>query len=191
MKSKPTVAVDPTLLLSEKEWNDQFNKRKPEIDKYVLAFFLNDEMTHLKATRKFAKKHSYKLIVVPYKGMTYLQNADIRADAGLEDLLNLIRNAEYVITDSFHITVFSIIYKKQFFTFQRFKEDAFTSQNIRVINLLTMTNLIARMLPYQSTFIKELDEISYENHCTELKNEIQNSKEFLKMAVKNRNETDN
>lgn len=99
--------------------------------------------------------------------------------------------AEYVITDSFHITVFSIIYKKQFFTFQRFKEDAFTSQNIRVINLLTMTNLIARMLPYQSTFIKELDEISYENHCTELKNEIQNSKEFLKMAVKNRNETDN
>lgn len=123
--------------------------------------------------------------------MTYLQNADIRADAGLEDLLNLIRNAEYVITDSFHITVFSIIYKKQFFTFQRFKEDAFTSQNIRVINLLTMTNLIARMLPYQSTFIKELDEISYENHCTELKNEIQNSKEFLKMAVKNRNETDN
>lgn len=47
------------------------------------------------------------------------------------------------------------------------------------------------MLPYQSTFIKELDEISYENHCTELKNEIQNSKEFLKMAVKNRNETDN
>ena len=121
--------------------------------------------------------------------MTYLQNADIRADAGLEDLLNLIRNAEYVITDSFHITVFSIIYKKQFFTFQRFKEDAFTSQNIRVINLLTMTNLIARMLPYQSTFIKELDEISYENHCTELKNEIQNSKEFLKMALKSLNDT--
>ena len=28
MKSKPTVAVDPTLLLSEKEWNDQFNKKK-------------------------------------------------------------------------------------------------------------------------------------------------------------------
>ena len=101
--------------------------------------------------------------------MTYLQNADIRADAGLEDLLNLIRNAEYVITDSFHITVFSIIYKNSFLHFNDLKEDAFTSQNIRVINLLTMTNLIARMLPYQSTFIKELDEISYENHCTELK----------------------
>lgn len=64
--------------------------------------------------------------------MTYLQKADIRADTGLEDLLNLIKDAEYVITDSFHITVFSIIYKKQFFTFQRFKEDAFTSQMLEL-----------------------------------------------------------
>ena len=115
--------------------------------------------------------------------MTYLQKADIRADAGLEDLLNLIKDAEYVITDSFHITVFSIIYKKQFFTFQRFKEDSFTSQNVRVTSLLSMTNLTERMLPYQSTIIKELDEISYENHCAVLQNEIKNSKDFLKKAV--------
>lgn len=183
LKSRPSVVVDPTLLLSEEEWNDLFKRRKTELDKYVLAFFLNDEMAHLKATRHFAKKHSYKLIVIPYKGMTYLQKADIRADAGLEDLLNLIKDAEYVITDSFHITVFSIIYKKQFFTFQRFKEDAFTSQNVRITNLLKIANLTSRLLPYQSTIIKELDEINYDSQCIELKNEIKNSKDFLKKAV--------
>lgn len=183
LKNKPSVVVDPTLLLSVAEWNDLFKKRKTEPNKYVLVFFLNDEISHLKATKNFAKKHSLKLIVVPYKGMTYLQKADIRADAGLEDLLNLIKDAEYVITDSFHITVFSIIYKKQFFTFQRFKEDSFTSQNVRVTSLLSMTNLTERMVPYQSTIIKELDEISYENHCAVLQNEIKNSKDFLKKAV--------
>lgn len=183
MKSKPSVVVDPTLLLSEEEWNNLFKKRETDLDKYVLAFFLNDEMTHLKATRNFAKKHSYRLIVIPYKGMTYLQKADIRADTGLEDLLNLIKDAEYVITDSFHITVFSIIYKKQFFTFQRFKEDAFTSQNVRVTNLLKIANLISRLLPYKSTTIEEMDEINYDNHETELKNEIKKSKDFLKKAV--------
>ncbi len=183
MKSKPSVVVDPTLLLSEEEWNNLFKKRETDLDKYVLAFFLNDEMTHLKATRNFAKKHSYRLIVIPYKGMTYLQKADIRADTGLEDLLNLIKDAEYVITDSFHITVFSIIYKKQFFTFQRFKEDAFTSQNVRVTNLLKIANLTSRLLPYKSTTIEEMDEINYDNHETELKNEIKKSKDFLKKAV--------
>lgn len=190
-KSKPTVVIDPTLLLSEIEWNDLLGKRETGKDKYVLAFFLNDEKAHLKATRNFAKKHSYKLIFVPYKGMTYLQRADIRADVGLEDLINLIRNAEYIITDSFHITVFSIIYRKQFFTFQRFKEDAFTSQNVRVTNLLKLANLTERMVPYQSPIIKELNDISYENHSSELKNEINNSKDFLQRAVgKNRNGAD-
>lgn len=187
MKSKPTVVVDPTLLLSDEEWDNLLKKNQTEIDKYVFAFFLNDEMTHLKATKKFAKENSYKLIVVPYKGMTYLQKADIRADAGLEDLLNLIRNAEYIITDSFHITVFSIIYKKQFFTFQRFKENKFTSQNVRITNLLAKANLIERMLPYKSTTIKKMDEINYENHCNNLKNEIRNSKYYLEKAIENRN----
>ena len=116
-------------------------------------------MVHLKATQDYAKKHSCKLIVIPYKGMTYLQKADIRANAGLEDLLDLIRNAEYVITDSFHVTVFSIIFRKQFFTFQRFKEDEFTSQNVRVTNLLEMSDLKERLVPYQSSVIEDKKKI--------------------------------
>ena len=189
--NRPTVVVDPTLLLSDIEWNNLFEKRETEKDKYVLAFFLNDENTHLKATRNFEKKHFYKLIFVPYKGMTYLQNADVRADVGLEDLLNLIRNAEYVITDSFHITVFSIIYRKQFFTFQRFKENTFTSQNVRVTNLLKLANLLERMIPYQSENIKELDDIRYENCISELEDAIKNSKAFLTRAIgKSHNEAD-
>lgn len=183
--SRPTVVVDPTLLLSDTEWNELFEKRKKEKEMYILAFFLNDEKAHLKATRNFAKKHSYKLILVPYKGMTYLKNADIRADVGLEDLLDLIRNAEYVITDSFHITVFSIIYKKQFFTFQRFKEDAFTSENVRITNLLKQANLNERLIPYQSVRIAELDDISYENHISRLRDEVEKSKDFLNKAIEN------
>lgn len=181
--ARPTVVVDPTLLLSTLEWNELFKESKPEKEKYVLAFFLNDEGTHLKATRSFAKKHSYKLVFVPYKGMTYLQNADIRADAGLEDLLDLIRNAEYVITDSFHITVFSIIFKKQFFTFQRFKEDSFTSQNVRVINLLELANMKERMIPYRSVTIKEMKKIVYDKQIFKLQYEIEQSKKFLESAI--------
>lgn len=184
LTDKPQVVVDPTLLLTSEEWLDIFPEDAYEGNDYVFAFFLNDEKRHLEAAKKFAKRLNNKLILVPYKGTTYLQNADIRADAGLEDMLNLIRNAKYVITDSFHITVFSIIYRKQFYTFQRFKEDEFTSQNVRVTNLLRMVDLSERLIPYQSTQIDMLDDINYDGHIEKLNIEIEKSKEFLKDSIK-------
>lgn len=183
LNEKPQVVVDPTLLLSSKDWTDIFPDAGYEGDDYILAFFLNDEKNHLEAVKKFAKILKYKLILVPYKGATYLQKADIYADAGLEDMLNLIRNAKYVITDSFHITVFSIIHRKQFYTFQRFKEDKFTSQNVRVTNLLSIVDLSERLIPYQSTKIKMLNDINYDEHIEKLNIEIEKSKEFLKKSI--------
>lgn len=183
LNEKPQVVVDPTLLLTSKEWMDIFPDDGHEDDDYIFAFFLNDEKKHLEATKKFAKLHDCKLVLVPYKGATYLQNADIHADAGLEDLLNLIRNAKYVITDSFHITVFSIIHRKQFYTFQRFKEDDFTSQNVRVTNLLRMVDLPERLLPYQTTKIDMRNDINYNKHIEKLNIEIEKSKDFLKKSI--------
>ena len=183
LNEKPQVVVDPTLLLTSKDWMDIFPDAGYEGDDYIFAFFLNDEKNHLEAIREFAKILKYKLILVPYKGATYLQKADIYADAGLEDMLNLIRNAKYVITDSFHVTVFSIIHRKQFYTFQRFKEDKFTSQNVRVTNLLSMVDLSERLIPYQSTKIKMLNDINYDRHIEKLNVEIEKSKEFLKKSI--------
>ena len=171
------------MLLTSEDWIDVFPEKSCEGDNYIFAFFLNDEKAHLEATNKFAKRLNYKLILVPYKGATYLQNADIRADAGLEDMLDLIRNAKYVITDSFHITVFSIIHRKQFYTFQRFKEDEFTSQNVRVTNLLKMVDLPERLIPYLSTRIDMLDDINYDGHIEKLNIEIEKSKDFLKKSI--------
>lgn len=182
---KLEVVVDPTLLLTNEDWNHIFEDKNSKKQKYVFAFFLNDERAHLRATKNFAKKHHCKLIMIPYKGITYLQKADIRADAGLEDLLSLIRNAEFILTDSFHITVFSIIFKKQFYTFQRFKENAFTSQNIRITNLLDIVDMKNRMVKYQSLKIDEVQMINYETQTKKLNNEIEKSKQFLDNAIRN------
>lgn len=183
LSEKPQVVVDPTLLLTSEDWMDIFPEKSCEGDNYIFAFFLNDEKAHLEATKKFAKRLNYKLILVPYKGATYLQNVDIRANAGLEDILDLIRNAKYVITDSFHITVFSIIHRKQFYTFQRFKEDEFTSQNVRVTNLLNMVGLPERLITYLSTEINMLDDINYDGHIEKLNIEIEKSKAFLMNSI--------
>lgn len=180
---RPEVVVDPTLLLTQKEWTNIFPEKQHEAGEFILAFFLNDEKAHLFAAKKFAKEQNCKLIIVPYKGNTYFQNVDIRADAGLEEILDLIRSARYILTDSFHMTVFSIIYRKQFYTFQRFEENEFTSQNVRVINLLDLMNLSERLIPYQSRTIRKKKHINYDDHIKKLNLEIEKSKIFLEKAI--------
>ena len=52
-----------------------------------------------------------------------------------------IKNAAFVVTDSFHGCVFSLIYSKQFFVFKRFADSNSKSQNSRVYTLLQEYNL--------------------------------------------------
>ena len=180
---RPEVVVDPTLLLFKEDWNKIFPQIKRENKNYVLALFLSDEKIHLHAAKRFAKSRDCKFILIPYKGITYLQSGDVRANAGLEDLLDLIRCAKYILTDSFHITVFSIIYRKQFFTFQRFKENSSTSQNVRITNLLELVGLKSRYISYKTKYIENTEYIEYEKHIVRLNKEIEKSKDFLLKSI--------
>ena len=67
-------------------------------------------------------------------------------DVGPAEFLNYIRNAEYVCTDSFHASVFSILYHRKFFTFRRFKEGYSLATNSRLDTLLEAVGLRERIL---------------------------------------------
>ena len=67
-------------------------------------------------------------------------------DVGPAEFLNYVRNSEYIFTDSFHCSVFSILYKKNFLVFSRFSENAMQNTNTRIDNLLSLTNLSQRKI---------------------------------------------
>lgn len=182
---KPEVVVDPTLLLDSNDWESIFPStgKSPKED-YVLGIFVEGTISHMHAARRFAAKKHMKYVYIPYSGISYYQSGDRYADAGLEDLLELLRNAKYVITDSFHITVFSIIYKKQFYTIARFKENPITSQNSRIRNLLRISGLQDRELKYGTRKIVELPDINYASRMEMLQSEIDRSKQFLQESVR-------
>lgn len=184
-KYKPVVVVDPTLLLDSDDWASIFppTGEAPK-EEYVLGFFIEGNFDHLHAARKFANQKKMKYVFVPYSGLSYYQIGDRHADAGLEDLLELIRNAKYIITDSFHITVFSIIHRKQFYSFLRYRENPITCTNSRIQNLLSMTGLEKRKLEFGTRRIKELSDIDYAPHIEMLQHEIEKSKEFLLKSVR-------
>ena len=82
------------------------------------------------------------------------------------DFLNLIRDAEAVITDSFHATVFSIIFQKDFWCFGR--NTGTYSMNTRLHTLLNYVEMGDRMIAP--------DDLKNKTHCTHIDIDFHNLK---------------
>lgn len=179
---EPQVVLDPTLLLNAIEWS-KIASNEVVSGQYVLSMFLTDNFRHWHAAKFFAKKKKKNHIVIPYCGMSYTEGDQLYVDAGIEDFLVLIRNADYVLTDSFHVIVFCLIFNRQFVAFQRFKEDQFTSQNSRIDNILEIANVKDRLLKYGTRKIPIMEDIDYQLVNKVLHMEIEKSKDYLIKAV--------
>ena len=94
-------------------------------------------------------------------------------DIGPIDFLNLIRDAKYICTDSFHGTVFSILNHKQFITFNRtLNKDRFTT-NSRIDSLCLLLGLEGRRyhlgLNIKKTIERPIDYEAIDTRIAELR----------------------
>lgn len=120
---KVDVVVDPTLLLTREQWDEVCIERKIE-QKYVLCYFLGNDIVVRKMAKKFAREKGFILVTIPHAPLDYMPCDRWFGDVPLygvdpSDFLSLIKYAEYVFTDSFHATVFSNLYQKRFIVFER------------------------------------------------------------------------
>lgn len=129
--------LDPTLLLSAEEWNE-VAAENPVKEPYVFAYILGDRKDNQKCATDFAKKKGLKLVTFPFTASGSPRQkffGDIHSYGGPDVWLSLIRDAEYVITDSFHAVVFSIVYQKRFAVLKRSGDDENGSMNSRMYSL--------------------------------------------------------
>lgn len=115
------VVLDPTLLIDKTHWI-KIAESEPLIkDKYIFCYFLGIDDAKIKAAKNFAKE--MKIISLPYLLGVYNSLDDgFSKDpfpVGPKEFLNLILHAEYILTDSFHASIFSIIFNKKFRVFGR------------------------------------------------------------------------
>ena len=82
-------------------------------------------------------------------------------DVAPDQFLNLIRGAEYICTDSFHGTCFSIMHNKKFMVFNRYSNTSKVSKNSRIESLCTNLDLSDRR--YAGDISKIQDEIDYDH----------------------------
>ncbi len=182
------LVCDPTLLFDKEEWMVIQPKERLIQDKYIFCYFLGKTVEYRKFAERLKEKTGYKIVSLNHLD-EYVKYSDKFADEapfdiGPSEFLNLIRNAEFVCTDSFHGTVFSLINHKKFFVFRRYKKHSKVSTNSRLNSLLKIVDLIDRMLEGEES-VEDLveKEIDYEVVDQKLEEFREESKEFLRGAV--------
>ena len=86
-------------------------------EKYMIVYAYNDRIKKEESDwiKKFAKKNNFKVYAIGGAQRC----ADKFIDCSPFEVLGYFKNAEYIITDTFHGSIFSIIMKKQFATLVR------------------------------------------------------------------------
>lgn len=180
---KIEIVLDPVFLLSKEEWNDQFKIKIKNINnkKYILIYMLEYNQGLIKAAEKLHIKTGLPIysIEIPYfRRFNSTTKIKFLHGVGPDDFVYLISNAEYVLTNSFHGTAFSLIFEKMFISFVH------SSGNLRLENLLEICGLQENQIDNSDPDINEIQhklEISNKaykdmNIISEL---INNSKDFL------------
>lgn len=109
------VVVDPTLLLTEDDWNLIAPKQSTDGYIFVYTTHMNDKITEV--INKIKEKTGLQVIVAEWDSSpSVLVKKGVFSVVSPERWLQLLHNAEYVVTNSFHATAFSVIFHKKFFT---------------------------------------------------------------------------
>ena len=185
------VVVDPTFLLDMEIWDKIAGPVNPKREGYIFCYYMPGDKKVEKAIKNISMKISIEtgLKIVNagkkvYGRIKWWENT--RYDAGPDEFIRLIRDADCVITNSFHGTAFSIIFNKNFLVPVNLdlpKEDALNS---RIIDLLDLLGLQNRLCDTEAA-VEFCDKhpIDYGNVNNLLVKEVQKSKKYLLQVLEN------
>lgn len=106
--------LDPTLILTANDWQELVGERKIR-KKYILVYKLHYDDMIDKYAQKLSKETGYQIIRLTYFFSNIFEKGRTVFCPDVSQFLSLIQNAEYIVTDSFHCTAFSLNFKKEFF----------------------------------------------------------------------------
>lgn len=167
--------VDPVFLLSATEWN-KIARFPTESERYIFVYDFEKNPLIKKIAIQYAKKENCKIFSVyptSYADRSFPHLAP-------DEFLAMIKNANLVITNSFHGIAFSIIYRRNFFTIKRQGQ----AVNSRMESLLRMCNLENRLITDEKNADQILNSnIEYDTISSQLEEKIAFSKKYLEENI--------
>lgn len=170
------LAIDPTLLLDIDKW-DQVAVSSTIKKPYVLCYMVSTPKYASELVSRI-KKISGLPVCNIITSTFYKSFGDYQIrDAGPEEFVGLFREAEFIITSSFHGTLFSILYEKPFVSM------LYENTGSRVSDFLSELNMEDRIIKSCSEFKDSFFEIDYEEAHKKLKQRIIDSNNILNRII--------
>lgn len=166
--------LDPTLLLCEEDYKGVI--AAPKAERFVLVYMLFYSDSLIRSAREKASELGCKIYCVNASGVLVGDVVDC-SDAGIEEWLGLMRDAQYVFTNSFHGVAFSVNFQKQF---TAELPPARVQASSRITDLLDVLGMRNRIMTCESSPQVAID---YSAPNKRLNEERERSVEFLKKAV--------
>lgn len=144
VKSEIATVCDPVFLLDKKQWESKLALDRIERikRKYILLYFVAKQRDSIEFARKIARERQLELVYININAEKNIP-ADFTNIIGIGpiEFLSLIRNAEIIITTSFHAMAFSLIFNKNFY-YELCKDGS--NNNSRLVNLANICGVGSR-----------------------------------------------
>lgn len=153
------TTVDPTLLLSRKDYDtiaENVNEKHP----YVLVYTIGPKKLALEIAYRIAEERNLKVIDITNMNITP------------NKFIGYFKYASFVIAVSFHGTIFSLIYNRNFYTIATGQ-----TSDVRYYDLLNNIQLESRCINCMPNEITDVDYTSFESNLNKY---IKSSKDFIK-----------
>ncbi len=164
-----TNVLDPVFLLSAEKWTDLSNEwNNPEKKPYILVYDFDNNKNIAEIARKIAQKNNLNIISI-------LKNPYIKKDYSKEGpiaFLSLIKNAQMILSNSFHATAFSVIFQKQFLVFDR--KEAINTRMNDFVGLIGCSN---------NSNVSDASNIDYSIVNIKLYEQQNHSKRYIDMVI--------
>ena len=193
-KKDVAVVCDPTIMFPADDWVKALDavengNRFADGQKYIFVYFLGNNPWQREVVKQVQKETGLKIVQIAHSDeyvKTDVGFADFTPyNVGPKEFVELIRDAEFVFTDSFHCSVFSMLNHKKFFTFPRYSDDGTASTNGRLYSLLSLVKHESRMVRKSDAESFQLDTpINYEIIDSELEQLRRFTWQWLQDALK-------
>lgn len=176
------VMADPTLMLDASDWDKVAREQKAKPKKgYVLYMLLGKASAEIPdETRRYlfamAKRKGWENVTL------FARQRPQIFSSGAGEFLDLVRNAELVVTDSFHCSVFSFLYNRPFVVFKRRIEKYNIDMFSRIDTLLKLLALDEKRPENQLWDEEHLFACNYEQGRANLQKARESTLSFLKRS---------
>lgn len=175
-----SFVLDPIFLIDVEEWT-KLALAPNDTAHYDMLYFLSDPGKSPYALKKYSERRGNTTLSIGFSPYDCRYRVTCNYTLGPREFLGAIKNADCIITNSFHCTAFAILFEKRFFVRLQSGKDA---RNDRMLSLLTELGLEDRT--YFDKNAEKLDfdkEIDYKAAKEKLNALIRQSKGYLSRAL--------